>query len=341
MSGELAYRRAKRSTRLWLFAPATLLALVLLASAGGWLFGRQRLVSEMDRRADALRAAGWTATWTDRTISGFPFRLKTVLTDLRLQAPGEGGWGVSAPALEAEAYVVFPTHWVFVAPGGLTVMRPAGGPLQITGEALRASLAGVETAPPRIALEGVNLTFAPGPDAKPFSFATLKHAELHLRPSADRSGDADWLATLHGGAAPPQGLLSKLAPGGNIDIAASGRLTKLAAAQGGSWSDRVQAWSAAGGAMRVDRLAGVSGPLHVDGSGGLLGADADGRLEGSIPLSIAEPPEAAPAAGPRESPAAVAAMAARSGSAVALPVAFKDGRMRFGPLDVGPAPRLR
>ena len=341
MSDVLPPRRANRSTRLWLFAPAVLLAAALLAVSGVWVYAQHRLTEELDVRAQALRAAGWTVSWSGRDTSGFPFRLKVVLTDVELRAPGAGGWGVSTPRLAAEAYVVHPTHWVFVSPNGLTVNRPVGGPLQITGEALRASLAGVETSPPRIALEGVNVTFTPGPGAKPFSFSTLKHAEIHLRPSPDTSGDADWLVTLGGGAAPPEGLLHKLAPAGAIDIAASGRITRLATAVGPGWGERVQAWSSAGGALQVDRLAAVGGPLHVNSTGGLLGADAEGRLVGSLPLSIVEPPEAMPTDAPLDSPAMIAALAARAGSALTLAAVFKDGRMRFGPIDVGPAPKLR
>lgn len=341
MSAAPPLRRPSRAGRIFLFAPAAFLFLLLVASAGAWAWSRQRLVSEMDARTRDLQAAGWTATWADRTISGFPFRLKVVLTDVRLRAPGEGGWGATTPNLEGQAYIVFPTHWVFVARRGLTVLRPLGGPLRVTGDALRASVAGTGTDPPRIALEGVNLAFSPGPQARPFSFTTLKHAEAHLRPSPNVAGDADWLVSLDGGVAPPQSLLWKLVPGGGVDIAASGRLTKLAAATGATWSQAAGAWAGAGGAVAIDRLTGVGGPLHVDGSGGRLGLDAQGRLEGSLPLSVAESSEAPPQVAPPGSPEAAAADAARQGSAVKLPVVFAGGRMRFGPADVGPAPTLR
>ncbi|CAN5368782.1 DUF2125 domain-containing protein [soil metagenome] len=333
--------RASRRTRLWLFAPATLLLVMLIASSAGWLWVRGRLVSEMDARADALRGAGWTVAWSDRTLSGFPFRLKIELAGLRVKAPGEHGWGAEAPRLEAQAYVALPTHWVFVAPLGITILRPVGGPLQITGSGLCASTAGMSRSPWRIVVEGEDLVFAIPAGAKPFSFTAMKRFEFALKPADETGGDAAVLLQVEGAKAEPASVVTRLTGDAPVTLAATGRLTHLAQAHGG-WSDAVRAWSAAGGALQVERVSGAGGRVKLDAVGGMLGVDAQGRLKGAIPLKLrqSEAPLSPPS--PPTTPAAQAAEQAQADALAAdVPLVFADGKMRLGPAVVGPAPVVR
>ncbi len=334
--------RASRRTRLWLFAPACLLLLVLLASAAGWLWARGRLTSEMDSRAETLRQAGWTVAWTDRTLSGFPFRLKVGLAGVRLKVPGDHGWGVEVPQLEAQAYVALPTHWVFVAPAGLTILRPIGGPLQVTGAALRASTAGMARSPWRVVLEGEGLRFATPAGAKPFSFTAMQRFEFAVKPADETGADAAVLLQVEGAQADPSSLVTRLAGEAPVTLAASGRLTRLAQARGG-WGEAVRAWSAAGGALQIERVSGVGGRVKIDAAGGTLGVDVQGRLEGAIPFRLrqSEAP-AVPRPAPPSTPAARAAEEAQADALAAdLPLVFADGQMRLGPAVVGPAPVIR
>lgn len=324
-----------------LFAPAALLFVVLATACVGWWIGQGRLSAAIDARAEALRGSGWAVAWRERTVSGFPFRLKVLLSDVSLAGPGEHAWGVSAPQIEAQAYLIQPTHWVFAAAQGLTIRRPVGGAVIVSGKDLRASVAGVNASPWRIALAGDALAFATPPDAKPFSFAAMQHFEAHLRPTADGTRDGDVLVEVDGGQANRRSLIWNLAQDAPVSIAATGRLTKLAEARGGGAGQALTAWSAAGGALRVDRLSGAGGRAHVEGAQGLLGLDGSGRLEGALPLTLRQDPVEVGAGGEVRSPAIAAQAGGAAGGGVDLPVIFKDGRMRLGPVDVGPAPMLR
>ena len=333
----------RRRRPILLFLPAAVLALVLVAFSGGWWWAQGRLTAEMDVRAQALRQAGWTIAWRSRTVSGFPFRLKVVLDEVSLSLPGEHPWGLAAPQIEAQAYLAQATHWVFAAPQGLTLARPMGGPLVVGGKDLRASLAGVTASPWRIALAGDALTFATPPGARPFSFTTAQHAEAHLRPVADASGDGDVFVEIDGAQAAHDSLVWSLAQDAPVTLAGTGRLLKLAQARAGGGLDAVGAWARAGGALRLDRLSGLGGRAHVQGGGGLLGIDASGRLEGAVPLSLRQEPIEVGADGRVKptTPAAAAEAAGRQGGGVAFPIAFKGGRTLLGPADVGPAPMVR
>ena len=341
MAAPVPHTKSSRRTRLWLFAPATLLSLVLLASAGGWLWARGRLASEMDARADALRQAGWTVAWSERTLSGFPFRLKVRLAGVTLKAPGDHGWGLRTPALEAQAYVAIPTHWVFIAPSGLTILRPLGGPLSVTGSALRASTAGMTRSPWRVVLEGVDLAFATPPGASPFSFTAMKRFEFDLKPADETGGDAAVFLQVEGAKAHPDSVVTRIAGDAPVSLVANGRLMKLAQARGGRWGEAVRAWSADGGALQIERVAGAGGRVKIAAAGGTLGVGADGRLEGAIPLKLLQA-ETPVGGGPAASPATAAAEQAQAqGLAADAPLVFQNGEMRLGPLVVGPAPVIR
>ena len=341
MTASVPNAKSSRRTRLWLFAPATLLSLVLLASAGGWLWARGTLVSEMDARAGAMQRAGWTVSWSERTLSGFPFRLKVQLAGVTLKAPGEHGWGLQAPALEAQAYVAIPTHWVFLAPSGLTILRPLGGPLAVTGSALRASTAGMTRSPWRIVLEGVDVAFATPPDARPFSFTSMKRFEFDLKPADETGGDAAVFLQVEGARAHPDSVVTRIAGDAPVSLAANGRLTRLSAARGGGWGDAVRAWSAAGGALQIERVAGAGGRVKIDAVGGTLGVGADGHLEGAIPLKLQQSEAPLPGASAPSPATAAAAQAEAQSLAADAPLVFQGGEMRLGPLVVGPAPVVR
>jgi hypothetical protein len=353
MSANSSSRAAPRHPGLLLYAPAALLFLVLLAACVGWLWGRAQLTAQMDARADALRQAGWQVSWSDRRVGGFPFRLKLMTQGLTVQAPGAHAWGFSIPALTAQAYIALPNRWVIAAPQGLTVERPDAGALKITGKDLRASIAGVTTRPWRFAFAGDQVRFETSADAPPFSFTTVEHVEAHLRPSGQdsgaknsgaqgpeaSSGDADVLLQVDGGRAAPSSVLRRVADDAPITFAASGRLAKLAQAKG---ADPLSAWAAAGGTLHIEKLGGAAGTARLTGRDGVLGVDAQGRLEGSVPLTLTQAAQPAPDAASPATPAAqAAAQAAAAGGSAQFPLVFKDGRARLGPFEAGPAPTLR
>jgi hypothetical protein len=338
-------RRKKPPSRIFLYAPFVLLVLLALGLSAFWLYSRARLAEEVAARAEALRSQGYVVDLPSPRVSGFPFRMKLVLGETRIASPG--GWAIAAPALEGEAYMHALDHWVLAAPQGLTITRPKGGPLAIKGQALRASLAGLGNAPPRVVLQGMKLTFAPGEGARPFSLASAERLELYLRPDPESAGGGRFLIRLDGGRTAEGSTLGKIAPNAAAAGTFEGRLKAIANFKGRNWSEAVNTWRGAGGEADQLNLAFTAGSTGVESGGGALAVGRDGRLTGAMPLKLREPgkalgvlqsvPEAddtAPAA------AAAVAQARAQGSTANLNLVFQAGVATLGPVKVGPSPKV-
>jgi hypothetical protein len=307
----------KSPRRIWLFAPY--IAVVLLAAVGsvGWFVAKIEVERRVDAAAAALRAQGFDVSWTARRVSGFPFRL-----DLTLQAPhfaDRTGWAFSAPQITGEALVYDPGHWMFAAPSGVTVVRPDRGALDISGQALRASISGMDTATPRVSVQGLKLVFSPQPGAAPGMLAGADLLEIHLQPGPDHQ--AALLIRLEGGRAPLPKILT-----GPTDILAmiwDSRISHTDALSGADWRSRVQHWTAVGGDIRVVQAKLTLGGLVLDSKPATLTIGADGRLQGALPLALSQNP--------------IARFLLR---AAPLALTFQGGVARLGPIALGPALRV-
>ncbi len=323
----------KAAARLWLLAPAILAAAALVGCGVGW-FVAVRIVREaIGRQTQALRRAGWTVQAAPVRIGGFPLRLRIRLRAVRLHAPS--GWGAEAERLDAQAYVYAPDHWVLSAPAGLTVERPDGVVVKVGGGPIRASLAGLQGAPWRVAVQVVAPRFTAAPGQAPPALASADLIEAYLRPSQDGRGEAQMLLRLEGGRGQGGGWIERLGGTGPVAAMAEVGLTRTATLSGSDPASAARAWAAAGGrvAMRQARLTSPAASLQV--GAGMLSPGADGRLTGVLPATL------------RQSPAAVAALAGeavlptpRPGDAAALPLAFEGGRVKLGAIKLGPAPKL-
>jgi hypothetical protein len=251
---------------------------------------------------------------------------------------------VSAPRFEAQANAYDLDHWVMAAPQGVVLSRPGAGDVTITGQRLRASLIKVPGAAPRVAFEGIKLTFAPAPGAQPFALAAADHLGLYTRPVA---GDAmEVLLQLDGAAPGPRSLLASLA-NGPVTMRWQAGLAKVSAFTGPDWPSAVRAWSAAGGAMDVAHGEVNAGSVGLTASQSRLTVGDDGRLRGTL---AAELRGAAPAlqrltqAGlmePLAADIAASVIAARTtGPATKADLTFQAGVTTLGPVAVGPAPRV-
>jgi hypothetical protein len=159
-----------RKSRLGLYLPFGALAVGILVWSLVWVQVQGTAKARMDASVAQMKAAGYDLTWKDRKIGGYPFRISVVLTEARLREPT--GWAMSTPLLETEAYIYAPGHWVMATPQGLTLTRPVGGPVEVTGDVLRASLSGLGKPYPSLSVEGRKLRFSPAPGALPFALAT-------------------------------------------------------------------------------------------------------------------------------------------------------------------------
>lgn len=336
---------APRKPRRWLlWGPWIAFALLLIAGGAFSVLVRVNAANQMDAQAARLRAAGYDIAWDSRKIGGFPFRLETVLTNVRLAEPS--GWAISAPELRAEAAVYKLGTWVAYAPQGLSLTRPGSGTVRVQAKVLRASLSGLDAAPPRFSLEGQDLTFIAPAGAKPYPLRSAAALQIHLRPGPDDQGGV--LLKLDGAQAELPALLGQIAQGKPIAIAWDSTFSKASAMRGADWPRAVQAWTDAGGKLTVREASMTAGDAQLNASSGTLGVGFDGRLRGDLQVELRQAPRALIAMGqtgaapPEAAAAAAAVVAARQGSGptASAAITFEAGQATLGPVAIGPAPRV-
>jgi hypothetical protein len=334
----------KRPNRFWLYAPYV----VVLAVAGlwslAWIGIRVEVEEAMDKTAARLRDAGYVMEWKDRRIDGYPFRVDVTLDQPRIAEPS--GWGLAAPQIKAEAYVYHLDHWIVAATQGVVLSRPNAGAVVINGQALRASYVWLPHSPPRVSVEGVKLAFTPQPGAKPFFITSADRLGLHLRPA---DGDkAEFVVQLDGASLPLQGLLARIAQNRPIALICQGTASNVSALHGHDWPSAVQAWTAAGGGVDIDRSQVTAGPAVLAAGQSRLTVGEDGRLRGTLGLDLRQAPGAVQAMAeangidPTVTRSAMAvAQALSGGQPIAhADVVFQAGVTTFGPVAIGPAPKV-
>jgi hypothetical protein len=336
--------RRRKPRRLGLYAPFVL-ALVLLAGwSAFWLYARSEAARRIDQASADLRKRGYEVSWTERRITGWPYRLRITLTEASLREPS--GWALASPEIAAETYLHALDRWMINADRGLTFTRPVGGPVAVTGTRIRASLGGLDRAPPRIAFEGAGLTFTPAPGAQPYPISAAKRVDFEVRPGPDDQGAV--LLKVDGASARLAGLLARIAGEAPIGITWEATLSKMSAFTGPDWPSAVRSWTAAGGKMSLRNAGMTAGEAVIGARKGELSVGGDGRLRGSVDASLRQAPKALAAMGetgvisPEAAGAASAVAEARqtAGELARANISFEAGQTTLGPVRVGPAPRV-
>ena len=334
---------APRRRRLWLLVVPWTLALVAFAAlCGGWFVLRSRVAAGLDAAEASARAAGVELRLTDRRIDGFPWRLRVRTGPVRLAM--RSGWAVEAPALTAQAFTYNPLHWVLLAPDGLTVVRPEGGPVRVTGTALRASVAGLRERPWRVALVGEGLTFTTPVRAQPFSLASAGRIGLYLKPAPDgvgAAGDGAVLLDIGGARATRESMVWSFTPEAGIDAAVEGRLTRLSAFAGSDWGAAVRGWRDAGGALELGHVEALGGATEVWAEGGRIAVGGDGRLVGAVPLRMRQAPRLISGrVGAQTIIVQPLARATRDVQSTQVELKLEAGEVRLGPMTVSASPKV-
>ena len=330
--------------RLGLYLPFLILLAAIAAWTVIWFSLRAQLAARMDAAARDLCRAGYHVSWSRREIGGYPFRVDLTVADARIRDPS--GWELQAPVLEAEAYAYAPGHWMFAAPSGLTVVRPAAGPVVVGGKVLRASLSGLDQRPPSLDVQGQDVTFRPAAGAEPFALTAAELVELHLRAGPDDQGGV--FVQVTNGHARLDGLFGRIAGEKPVSITWNATLSKMSAFAGDDWADAVRRWADAGGLMNVRATSQlVAGEALVQIRSGTLGADRAGRLSGMLDVSLRQAPRTlgAMAATGVVPPAAADAASAvaharREGETARAVIHFEAGQTTLGPVALGPAPKV-
>ncbi len=334
----------KPPRRFWLYAPYVVLLVAIVGWSAAWIFVQSELAGRMDATARRLRDAGFTMDWKARRIEGYPFRIDVTLDGVRLAEPS--GWALAAAQIKAEAYAYSPDQWIGYAPQGVVLTRPLSGALAITGPALRASYARSPGGAPRIAVEGLNLNFTPGPGAKPFVLSSAKRLDFHSRPVGD--DQVEFLLRIDGATAPADAVLGRIAQAKPMDIAWEGKVSNASALHGRDWPAAAQAWAGAGGGIDVEHGLLSAGATVLNLRPGRLTAGLDGRLRGTVGLDLRQAPDIihiladAKAIDPSaaDSATTVAKVRAAGGAVTQADLSFIAGVTTFGPVAIGPAPRV-
>jgi hypothetical protein len=338
--------RSARRAPWWPFALAGATALAILAWTVWWFVLARQVEARTDAAAAELARAGYRMTWTERTVDGWPYRARLRFEGFRLAAPS--GHALAAPRLEAQANAYNLRKWVLAAPDGLTVARGAKGDVRIGGRAIRASVVATDGAVPRVAMELREPVFTPGVGAEPFPLTSAKLVALNLRPTKGSAADADLLFRVEEGVARKTGVLDWTVGGKTFDTVASARIANAAAFRGDRWGEAALNWASRGGALADFRAEAEAGDARADGAAARLTFDREGRLQGTLALTLRNGPGALAALGAwgqggRVGPGAASGLAATQtglNGTANLVLVFENGRTRLGPVPLAPAPKL-
>ena len=335
----------RKLSKLGLYGPFVLLLAGIAVWSGFWIWGRNQAAARMDTAVAELSRAGYQVSWKSREIGGYPFRMDVTLTDVRVREPS--GWGLESPRIEAEAYMHAPGHWMIAAPETVTFVRPEGGPVQVSGKVIHAAAFNFADRPPSFDFEGVGLSFQPAPGAQPFFLSSADRVEFHLR--GNRDLDEGLVALeVKNGKARLSGLFARIAGDKPISILWQATLTKMTAFTGNDWTSAVRRWTDAGGRMSLRQGGVTAGDALIGAQAGDLTAGPDGRLRGTLNVTLRQAPRALTVMGqsgaiaPESAQAAAEVAQAREGpdQVAHATLDFQAGRTTLGPVAIGPAPKV-
>ena len=332
----------------------TLLAIVILAALG-WSGYWYVHATAVDRAVTGWlaerRAAGWVAEADDVRVRGFPSRVDTTLTGLDLADP-KAGWSWHAEAFQVLSLSYRPNHVIAVLPGEQVLATPLDT-FRATAERLRGSVIFKPT--PRLELDHMTFEIGDMQIASDSGWtAKIGKAILATRQAADGTPFAHDLAFNAERLALPEALTETLTGrlgGKRVLPAEIGTVGVDATLVFDKPWDRpaVEGENPALEAIRVRDLALTWGTLDLHGSG-TLEVDAHGFARGRMDLKARNwraMVDVAEEAGLDPGVAAavrggLGLMASLSGNrdTVSVPLDFKGGVARLGPIVLGPAPLL-
>lgn len=252
-----------RRSRLGLFAPFVLLALVAVGWSVAWFVIRGRTADAIDAWLDRERQAGRRWSCPDRSVGGFPFRIEVVCPSLAFERPDLTG---SIGRIVAVAQVYDPRHVIAEIEGP---MRAGDGRVTVEG-AWRASQASVRTTKDgferaSLAIEGPSFRVTGLPAEL---IASGRRFESHVRPSPSRNASEaayDWSARAEGTKLP---LLDEFVGGADpADIGLDLTVTQAREAPLRSVPDVLERWREAGGKLDLTNLSVAKGARRVEARG--------------------------------------------------------------------------
>ncbi|MEW6254319.1 MAG: DUF2125 domain-containing protein [Pseudomonadota bacterium] len=347
---------APRRRKPWIIAVPLILVVVFgLCWSGLWVYASARADGEID--AWIAREAKLGRVWSckERRLGGFPFRFELLCREPTLATQGTGdALRITAARAHLVAQVWAPNHIVAEFDGPAKVEDLATGHVYgATWSLLQMSAIGtIDGVPQRfsMAIDNPAIQRAPGDAAE--TLFSAKHFEAHARRSPPASGSGpdgvDYAFGLVNGTNPALGGGGIAGP---IDLVLQGSVTAIDNLQPMSLSERIRAWAAANGTLKVDTFR-LTTPKTALTANGALGVDPQGRVFGAVSVGFAGMDELtkALAQGGIISPeiASIAnalALAGRPGDVAGrkgttFSISLKEGAVQLGKVPVGIIPPL-
>lgn len=314
---------------------------------GYWLVGARTVESEFRTWLDNNQVQGLQTDYASLATRGFPNRFDTTITDVDFYDDNNGlGW--KAPFVQIFALSYKPNHIIAAWPNEQTI-RTTGGTYSIGSDKMRASVVlnpNTSLTFNRSVLEIENLILG----STAGKAAELKNGLISARQTVGRPNSYDFSMALSAIKPPPEfvalfaGETEMPATVDDISIRATVDFDR-------PW-DVNSANGVAPKLIRVqfDNISTRWGDLHVAGQGHLQ-ITSSGMPEGRIDISAKNWRSILQAfintgwVDPNDSKTAISFLeivAAMSGEPDTLkaPLEFQKGRMSFGPIPLGPAPKL-
>jgi hypothetical protein len=282
-------RPSRRASLLGLLIPFLILAVALGGWTWWWFAVAHEVERGLDRTAADFRQAGYRVSWKGRSVSGWPFRTFVRFEDFRVGAPS--GHAFYAPKLHAEANAYQLDKWVASAPDGFTFVRASKGAVTVRGEGLRASLSHPKSTPPTLVIELAKPVFTTTAEAEPFPFASADLVAFNLEARPGDPGAAAFAFRIEGGKPRPDGMLDWIGGGESFTTRWEGLVSNAGAFSGEGWEGAARNWSRAGGKLTQVRGNAQTGAASAQASSAGLAAGPDGRLRGSLDLSVTGGPQ--------------------------------------------------
>lgn len=328
---------ARKTSTLKSFIMLLGFACVFLAAGWSayWYIAQNMALRELHVQLDREARRGRIWSCDSLRSGGYPLSVSIDCLAPRLRIEDDGPKSFSAKRAVIRAQLYAPTL-VAIDLSGPASARVDDDVTTLDWSSVRVDLRGLPMRFDRLSAVGSNVEVA-WAGAPPTKVETL---HVHLKRAAPVA-QATFGLTL-GLAGIESSALTKFGgPGEPALLTLLGTITQVDAAGVGHWSDRLEAWRAAGGRMAVTALNLARGDVSLQGEG-LIGLDQRHRIEGKLGLRLRN-------AGPALLAVAEAAGKLQRNSLsgqLAAGILARPGEMKFdvsaenGSLSVGPLRRL-
>ena len=321
--------------------------LALLGWGGYWFVGAQAVERGLAAWIEDRRDEGWVADYQELNTAGFPNRFDTTITELELADP-ETGLAWSAPFFQILALSYKPNHVIAVWPGEQVIATPLEK-IGITSEKMQGSVVlrpgpSLELDHANFVLDGIAMQSTAGWSAQ------MEKGLFATRQTVGRE-DAHDIAFQATKLQPSRDLLALLDRTGSLpDVFESMRIDTTVAFDAPWNRSAIEDARPQITALELKELSAIWGEMDLQAAGKLQ-VDAAGQPEGKITvraknwremLRIAVATGAVAETFAPTIERALELLAEMSGNPKTLdaPLTFGNGRMSFGPIPLGPAPRL-